>query len=205
MSGPARVDEPSDDFEPRSLDLGALLQQPHAFHGTAFTVRGTARRVTRVEIEDDEFRERFGIDHYYQLDVFVPLEGQVIQFTSPDSSVERPIFENSYPVTVCTVRLPATLSVGEDQRFQVASDAFFFKLWAYRSRYVTSFDEDQLQLSPLLVGFQPRWIPPPASNSALPLLMGLAFLAVLAGIWTILWRLNRADVRAAAVRRRKRQ
>jgi hypothetical protein len=187
------------------IELGPLLQQPNLHHGDRMTVRGTVRRITKVVVTDQDIRQRLGIDGYYQLDMFVPLEDQVIQFTSDDPSTQPPTFANSYPVTLCTLRLPAELTEGEDLRHELRVPAVFFKLWAYRSRYVSSFDEGQLQLSPMLIGKEPIVVSQqPSTPTHIAILMGCGFLVLLATIWFALWRIGQGD-RAFAKARRMRK
>ncbi len=186
----------------RPLELGPLLQEPALHHGEVCLVHGTVRRITTVEVTDLAIQQRLGIHRYYQLDIFVPLGDQVIQFTSRDAS-KAPKFSNSYPVTVCAGELPAGLEPGEELNRAVSLPAVFFKLWAYRSRYVSSFDEHQLQLSPMLIGASLRLISPPSdAPSQLPLLWGCSFLVVLAVVWFFIWRTGRGD-KESARRRRK--
>ena len=58
------------------MDLAAMLTQPEEQHGRCFRFRCSARRIQKVRIGEPELQKRFGIDHYYQIDAFVPLGDQ---------------------------------------------------------------------------------------------------------------------------------
>ncbi len=187
------------------LDLAPLLLEPETQHGRLIRCRGTARRITRVVVDDPDIRQRFGIDHYFQLDVSLPLGDRTIRLGK--SSEEGPVFTNSFPATFCVLRLPPRLerlaeamSAGELQaetlNEQVSLTGFYFKLWAFRSEYVASFDERQRQIAPMLVAAEPEVIEfRLARNTWLSLLAGVGFLLLLLLAWFGVWRFNRSDTR----------
>ena len=194
----------ADEFASRAPDefeLARLLQEPDQQHGQIQQVKGTARRITRVVVEDRDVQQRLGIDHYFQIDMFVPLGNQVVRLGRADEG-ETPTFSNTYPVTVCVRTLPDELSVGQ-QRQEMRIPAVFFKLWAYRSQFVSSYDTRQLQISPMLIGAQPVLISRDlSSSSSTGLGLAVAFLLFFAGIWIWAWRFQRQD---AAVLQQTRQ
>ena len=189
-----------DEFARRAssdFDLAPLLQQPQQHHGDLLTIVGTARRITRVVVGDEDIQQRLGINHYYQIDLFVPLgKKQVVRLGRSDNAQQSPTFANSFPVTACVRELPPGLAEGDDLRQEIRIPAVYFKLWAYRSQFVSSFDQRQLQISPLLVGRQPILIDrPPSSNRFLGEWLAVGFLIALAGSWIWLWRWQREDAR----------
>jgi hypothetical protein len=176
------------------FELAPLLQQPENQHGRLMSVFGNARRITKIVVEDRDIKDRFHIDHYYQIDVFVPLGDQVVRLGKEPSDADGPIFTNSFPVTVCVLELPSGLTAEAELNESVSIPAFFFKLWAYKSGYVSSFNKDQLQLSPMFIGSAAELVVQQrTSNPWIGLIAGLLFLAVLAGTWYGLWRYNRGD------------
>lgn len=181
----------------QAMDLGRLLQEPQSQHGRLMTVRGTLRRATKILIAEADGRERLaGMTAYYQLDLFVPLEDLVIRFADGEGDGDQPTFANSYPVTICVPALPVGVEEGTGLRHEVIVHAAFFKVWAYRSTYMKSFDASQLQLSPMLIGQQPSSVAPATPASPwISLWAGGGFLLVLAGIWIWLWRVGRRDAR----------
>ena len=177
------------------MDLAALLQKSTQQYGRLMMVRGTARRALAVRVDDDDIRERFGIEQYYQIDVFVPLRDQVVRIGG-DEQGDPKTFNNSYPVTVCVLDLPPDLPSGPDIREEVAIPAAFFKLWAYHSRFVSSVDKDHLQVSPMFIGATPVVVDlTPRVNPYVSFAVAGAFALGLAGLWFALWRSGRSDSR----------
>ncbi|MEO8495865.1 MAG: hypothetical protein ABI614_12390, partial [Planctomycetota bacterium] len=176
-----------------TVDLASLLQEPATQHGRLMVVRGTARRAMNIRVDDEDIRERFGIDHYYQIDVFIQLGDQVVRL-GKQTDGEGPTFTNSYPTTVCVLQLPPGLPEGTDIREEVSIPAACFKLWAYRSRFVSAFDKDQLQVSPMFIGVEPQVIKINMSqNPYIGFAVAGVFVAVLAFAWIALWRSGKSD------------
>ncbi len=176
------------------VDLAALLQQPAEHHGEAFTVRGTARRIVKVLIGDVGLRERLGFDHYYEIDLFVPLGEARIRLDAAVPAKEGPTFESTYPVTLVARQLPPGLEAGEDLHAAVAAEAVFFKLWTYESAYMAR--HGRSQPAPLLVTHEPRLVPEARPDSGLwgsaMTVLLLAMLVVMLGGW---WWYERTDRR----------
>jgi len=180
----------------RDPPLGPLLQNPRAYQGRLFSLRGSARRVTKILVGEKDLQERFGFDHYYQIDIFVELGNQVIRLGDPSESEDAPTFKHDYPITVCVRELPAGMREGDDLRQQVRVAAFYFKLWSYRSEYIAAFDKRHLQIGPMLIGRELELTEVvEASNPWLGVLAGVLFLVVLAITWIGLWRTGRNDRR----------
>ena len=176
-----------------SIDLASLLQHPETQHGRLMVVTGTARRAMNIRIADQDIQERFGIDHYYQVDVFIPLGDQVVRL-GKQADGESPTFTNSFPVTVCVLTLPPGMPEGTDIHEQVSIPAACFKLWAYPSRFVSAFDQKQLQVSPMFIGVKPVVIQPSTShNPYTGFAVASSFIALLAFAWIALWRSGKND------------
>lgn len=176
-----------------TVDLAPLLQEPTTQHGRLMVVRGTARRAMNIRVDDKDIQERFGIDHYFQIDVFIPLGNQVVRL-GKQADGKGPTFTNSYPVTVCVLKLPPGLPEGSDIREEVSIPAACFKLWAYRSRFVSAFDQNQLQVSPMFIGVEPRVIQLNTSrNPYVGFAVAGTFVAMLVFAWIALWRSGKND------------
>lgn len=117
------------------LELAPLLQEPQEHTGNVLPVRGLARRVLRVDVPDVDIRRRFGIDHYYEVDLSLPLEQAIKLGADPKAKNQDVLYENSFPATVCIRELPPGLAVGDDVRQPIEASAVFFKLWLYHSAY----------------------------------------------------------------------
>jgi hypothetical protein len=201
----------------RDLELPRLLQDPASRQGRLVLVQAAARRVTEILVGDRDLRERFGLERYYQIDGFVPLGEQVVRLGGQEGGRGGPVFANHFPATFCVRRLPPEMARlvdaasrnGSDLNESIQVAGYFFKLWAHQSEYVSSFDKEELQLSPLFIGLEPqlsltkRWHSPRTAMAC-----GLAFVAALAAIWYGVWRFGRSDrgfLRAAWKQRARRQ
>lgn len=138
-----------------SPDLAPLLTQPETQHGRLVSLLGTAKRVQRIAIDEPDVQQRFGLDHYYQIDLFVSLGDTEIRFEAKDGK-EAAVFQNNYPVTCCVLELPPGLPPRDDIAVPVRFAGAYFKLWAYKSEYVTALDDRQRQVSPLFIATTPR-------------------------------------------------
>ncbi len=138
-----------------------LLQDPENFAGRLLTVTGTARRAIRIEVEDPDIRDRFAIDHYYELELFHPLSQPLKLIDSRDGQSR---LYGSFPISVCLRHLPREIPRGAEIRHEVQVTGFFFKLWSYRSQFMDSLPEERSQagvaarrqISPLLMGIAAR-------------------------------------------------
>ena len=163
------------------FSLIELLRDPQPHQGQLASVNGVARRVTKILVDDADVQQRFHIDHYYQIDMFILLGDQVIRMDSAGSKKEGPQYSRMYPVTVCAVRLPPGLPEGMNLRQEVRMPAFFFKLWSYKSEYVTAVDKSSSQRSPMFFALEPVVVPQePTSNPAANI--AIAVLAITAAI-----------------------
>lgn len=120
-----------------ALDVVPLLQQPEKLQGHLLPVRGIARRVARIDVPDADIRQRFGIDHYYEIDLSVPLAQTIRLGADPKKKAEAVVYENSFPATICVREIPPGLRVGDDVRQMVRAEALFFKIWLYQSAYTS--------------------------------------------------------------------
>ena len=116
---------------------------------------------------------------------------------------------SSYPVTVCVRNLPQGMPEGEDIRQDVRIDAFFVKLWAYHTQFMsevisptaadlaaskTQQERQRLQFSPLMIGHKPELIRrETTSNPLLGLTFGSIFLVFLAAVGYAVWKARRGD------------
>lgn len=157
----------------RPTSVIPLFNDPAAQVGRLVLLRGTTRRVQRIVVDDEQIRQRFGIDDYYEIDMFtVDSEGN--------------------PITVCVPTLPAGLPQGDNVREDIRVAAFFYKVWAYRARAT---EPGQRQLAPLLIGAQPEWIQPEPGSPYLGAIAGGVFVIFLLGLWLVLWKAARRDRR----------
>ncbi len=59
--------------KPLKNEIVELWRKPEDQVGNLLSFRGVTRHVTRIAVEDPELAQRLGFDHYYYLELFVPL------------------------------------------------------------------------------------------------------------------------------------
>jgi hypothetical protein len=167
-------------------------------------IEGTARRIQRIVVAEDDVRERFDIDHYYQIDIFVPLGDEEVRLGSGNADEAVPVFRNSYPVTCCVLELPPGMPEGDDVSLSIQTAGFYFKLWAYRSEYVSSFDRRQRQISPMFVATTPRQVETRLGVDPIwGWILGGAFLVAMLCLATAAWFFRRSDQQFQQARLRR--
>jgi len=177
------------------LDLVALLQTPAEHLGEILPVQGTARRITKVQVGDADVLARFGFDHYYEIDLFLPLAGPALRLGNDPKAEKNAVFHNAFPATLLVRRLPPGLAEGENLHETVRADGVFFKTWTYRSKFAGQFG--QLQPAPLFVAGEPELVAaPPAANALVGSLVTTALVLSLVGAALAAWWYHRSDRRA---------
>ncbi len=163
-----------------------LFNEPKEEEGQLVALRGTARLVEEVHVDEPDIVAQYGIDHYYQLMLF-----------TEDSQ--------GNPLTFCVRELPKGMPFGNVPRYgeSVLVAGFFFKTWSYPVR--RSPDEvikpgeskTRLQLSPLLIGRSVVWRPPPkpAGQTRTNVIVGVLFIAGMLVVWLVAWRSMRREHR----------
>lgn len=138
----------------KPLKLEVLLNKPEVAQGDILPVKGFVRRITKVLIEDRDIQVRYKLEHYYQLDCFLPLGDTRLRLgENPQEAVE---FNNDFPATLSVLELPPGLSPGENMREEIQIDAVFFKTWSYRSEFAAR--SNALQPAPMFIGFRPTHV-----------------------------------------------
>jgi len=138
----------------KPLDIVPLLERPSELQGAILSVEGRTQRIMKVPVADTDIQSRFGLDHYYEIDMLLPLGATSLRFDNDAVGGKRPEFRNHFPATLIVRDLPAGLAEGESVRQTIRADAVFFKIWTYRANYTEQFG--QLQPAPLFVARVPR-------------------------------------------------
>lgn len=149
--------------------------------GDVVALAGICRRATRIEIDDPLRVGQAGIDHYWELFVFV--ETPLLQIHDR--------VHDTYPVVCCVRDLPAGMPTGQALNERVRVSGFGFKRYAYPLPHGADGGGTPQRLEvPLIVAHGVRWRPstPGGGNRAGPttglLLAGLgAGAAALAAWW----------------------
>lgn len=166
-----------------SVSLPRLLTEPEQFRGAAVRIDGMIRRITKIVVDQEAARRR-GVESYYEISLFVPIETPIISQAHGDKSTRKE-FRDAYPVVLCSRELPDGVSVGDDLHVPVTVDGFFYKDWAYRSPFMSGEDPDRRQVSPLFIVNRPRvteGASPAEVNSIVVWLLIFAVLASSLGI-----------------------
>jgi len=186
------------------FELARLLNDPASLQGRLLSFYATAVRVQKILVDDQDIRQRFGIDHYYQIDLQVPLGDQEVRLVTKPGETDGPVFRNVYPAHCNVLELPIGLPDEPDVNEQIHVAGFYFKLWAYRTEYVKSFGKEKRQLGPLFLAVTPRVVERSrATNPLWGWIGGGIFLAAIAGMALASWLYRRSDARFHEVMRRR--
>jgi len=184
------------------LNLENLLTKPGEHHGEATWVRGSARKITRVPVSDPDIQALYGIDHYYQIDIFIALQDQkIVLGDDPETS---PVYRVEFPAVVLVAEVSPELAKQADlaqEKGQLLNEdiripAIFYRLWSYRSEFVSQYGKNRRQPAPMFIGMKPQMSAPykPLSPWVGAGLGGL-FIVALGVLWFGMWRFNRGDSR----------
>jgi hypothetical protein len=153
-----------------------LFNEPNKQRGQLFSLAGTARQAVLRRVDDPDVRARFGIDHYYEIELF-----------TNDSQ--------GNPLTFCVRELPPEFPQSGQLFEPVRIAGFYLKRWSYRIRQPVSgaAGPPRRQLSPLLIGRAPVWLEPATNDSRVYTAVFIgAFVVFTAALWLAVWRWNRS-------------
>jgi hypothetical protein len=155
----------------------SLFNDPETQHGELVALTGTAREAKRIYVGDADVQQRFGIDHYFQIEIF-----------TADSQ--------GNPIVFCVRELPPGMPEGSQIDEPVRIPGFFFKTWAYRTPRADPENPDRKQLAPMLIGRQPLWLRPlQQTGSSGGIVAAMLFVAAIVGLCLAVWRFHRSDAR----------
>ncbi|HBJ38615.1 MAG TPA: hypothetical protein DDZ51_28470 [Planctomycetaceae bacterium] len=136
----------TDQPTPETIDAADLLRNPGESIGKRIRLRCQTVRITRVTLNNPTIIAALGSDHYWQIDALGELGNVVIRIEPQDKTVEPAVFENRYPISLATIRLPDFLAkaIGDDPSQglrndvlmlsqQLTVDGFFYRLWSYEN------------------------------------------------------------------------
>lgn len=175
------------------INIAVAITTPEVQTGTLVTVDGTVQRIERVEVSSGDVRAWSGLDHYFNLYVFVPLLKERIALQRNPSDKNPRMFDRHFPVTVCVPDLPSGLQPGPSVHEHVRLQGVFFKVWTYKPQGGPE-DNDLLQPSPLIIAPAAILVSDePAPETAANVLGGVIFLALIGVLGIVLWRFSRSD------------
>jgi hypothetical protein len=184
-AGKLELDHSSPGSLDQSATLASLMKSPDEHFGELHVFRGVARRALKIHVTDPDTIARFGFDHYFELVVFLELNGVL---KVGDRKVR------SYPVVLCLRQLPAGMPTGENIAEVVHVSGFMFKKWPYSTQLTDQKNPDLRMFSPLLVGRTADWESADrgATSSIGPLIAGIVC-AVIVTAGAVLWWFSRRE------------
>ena len=190
-----------EDIARKEFDIVKLLGAPATQVGLAFQVTGTARRAVRILVNDSDIRQRFGIEHYFEIEVFVSLP-QHLKLVDDETGQSETYVD--YPFVFCVRSLPVGLQEGSAINYPVEISGFFMKLWAFRNERLKRLengngeDSSARQTAPLFIGLPPSVITrqdAPGRNETAGLWVGISFVALLLFVFASLCWYSQQDKR----------
>ena len=184
--------------EQQTLDIVTALKSPQLLRGERFHLQGLARRALKVRVAEADIRDRYGVEHYFEIELFAPLK-KSLRLVDARNGKER--LHHNFPMTICCRSLPDGMPTGDQIRQMIEVNAFFMKLRSYRSGASTVQAADY-QLSPLLIAKTVTLVAPSVTRNPLPawLLAGVVFGGVAFALAVRQWY-RRADQRFQQWRR----
>jgi hypothetical protein len=170
--------------------------------GAPVTIVGTARRATRIAIDDAARRAEVGGDHYWELFVFVD---------TPLLEINGRL-QDTYPVVCCVRDVPTGMPTGDRVSERVTVEGFALKRYAYPLADVAiSSSQGDRELkggrmeTALVLGNRAVWTPAASPATASRLLSwiffglaGIVAAALVLGLWAVSRDASRRERRARA-------
>jgi hypothetical protein len=174
----------ADDVARSSTDTStpavALFNQVDEIRGDRVWLHGWTRRITRIEVDDADIAARFGLDHYYQLEMFT-------------------IDSQHNPIVCCLRELPDGVPTGDKIQEDISITGFMMKKWAYRGEMASaqraSDDGRVTRLAPLVIARSLDWYPRASAdrNRTSGIVAAVVFAVVFFLIVTAVWRTGQRD------------
>src|SRR5690606_11479424 len=174
-----------------------MMGQAEEYIGQLMRFEGRVHRCVRVAIDDPILADALGFDHYYELALFIPVDYELSFAGGAAAGGTRrgAAHTDLYPVFACVKQLPPGFPTGEQLNEVADVSGYFFKFWAYPTRFGAVDQAQRIEYSLLIMGPGFRWVSRPhTENSGWALIAGLAFLGVLALLGFVLLRVGRRDL-----------
>lgn len=190
---------------PLNREIVDYFNDTRALQGQFVTVSGDVRQISRIAIVNSKMQHRFGSDHYWQLDLSIPIGKHRIRVKTNDADQDGIIFQNRFPLQVCVNHLPPELQKamnemrqGMDERKllreKVTVQGVFFKLWSYQTALTMRDGPEREQLSPLIIASTIRMHEKPIiDQSDRGIYVAIAFIVAMLCITVFLVRVGRED------------
>ncbi len=183
-------------LEPQPTDLISWLRQPEESFGSFYRVEGRLKKISVIEVEAPHLKEKFNLQRYYQLDVFIPAPDIRILDQAGKQLLDdkgKPfVYSNSYAIAVLCPELPVGISMEGKRSLatdeEIVIDSFFFKKWEQRNFRTRNVSPDLVKSTPLLIGYTPTLQGvQPTFNWSYSVAIGLLGLFLGAFAITVIW------------------
>ena len=160
LPSPLRSDEPAS-LSP-VLPIKTIIAKSIDNLGARVAVTARCRDCTKVEITDPDKRERYGLDHYYQLALFPELNQSIVLTEKTKDGPVRVEYKR-FPITVCAIKLPPGVYSEDVEGEAISVDGTFFRVWKYDAE-ISQQAKSSGTISPLIISqdFEiittPRWL-----------------------------------------------
>ena len=117
--------------------------------GARVIMNARCRDCTRVEVTDPDKRQRYGVDHYYQLVLFPDLDQSIVLSETTDDGPVKAVYDR-FPITVCAIKLPPDVYAEDVEGEAITIDGTFFRIWKYDSE-INQRAKTSGTISPLII------------------------------------------------------
>ena len=117
--------------------------------GARVAMTARCRDCTRVEVADPDKRQRYGVDHYYQLVLFPDLNQSIVLSENTDDGPVKAVYDR-FPVTVCATKLPKGVYAEDVEGEAISIEGTFFRIWKYDSE-INQRAKTSGTISPLII------------------------------------------------------
>ena len=138
----------ADDLPP-AVPIKSVIAKSVENIGARVELTARCRACTRVEVSDPDKRERYGIDHFYQMFVFPDLDQAIVLTENTPDGPAKAVYKR-FPVTICAAQLPAGLSPDDVTGSALAIDGTFFRIWKYDAE-INQQANTSATISPLII------------------------------------------------------
>ena len=168
--------------------VAPFFNEPDRHVGQLVMLDGTVSRAVRIDLGGglggaaDPTASQFDVPFYYEIDLF-----------TADSQ--------NFPIIFCVRQLPKDFPTGEGLNERVRVAGFFFKNWRFNTGRSSGGRESKSLATPLFVSSGFLRLVPAEETIPWGLIGGSTFMLVVAILWIVAWRTNRADRRLERQRR----
>ena len=134
---------------PPAVPIKSVIAKSTENIGARVELTARCRTCTRVKVTDPDKRERYGIDHFYQMFVFPDLDQAIVLTENTPNGPAKTVYKR-FPVTICATQLPAGLSPEDVTGNPISIDGTFFRIWQYDAE-INQQANNSATISPLII------------------------------------------------------